>query len=156
MKQLTLFLIPFILCAESNSSYYQDDNLQSARDPIIELMSEINLGNSDIAWEKCHEQYTANSNLIRDKFLLPYLEYQSKLIQNNKELLEIEFKLKKEKLKAEEKLHKIEMKFKEREAQIAEHFNASRTGKINGVSWFDLSEDQKQYYRENLYNNQQK
>lgn len=147
MKKLILFILPFTLCAESNYTSYREE-IVSIQDPIIEMLSEIRLGDSDKAWEMCHEQYTSNSNLIRQEFLLPYLKLKAQKIANEMVIMQKKHEMEKAELEAELKLQKIKLKFQEREALIAESFNSSHTCKINGVSWFDLTADQKAHYRE--------
>jgi len=155
MKKLLLFILPFSLSAESNYTYTYP--IAVDRDPVVELMSEIHLGDSESAWQHCHEQYTANSNLIRDKFLIPYLEYQAKKLANKMEVMQYEHEIEKSKLKAEQKLQDIKIKFQEREALIAESFHASLTCKVNGLSWFELTDEQRAHYRETFikYHSQQ-
>ena len=147
MKKLILFILPFSLSAESNYTSYQEE-VVSIEDPIIKMMSEIHLGETEKAWEMCHEQYTASSNLIRDQFLVPYLKYKAQKIANEMFIMEQRHEMEKSELEAQRKLQKIKIKFQEREALIAESFNSSQTCKINGVSWFDLTKDQKAHYRE--------
>ena len=80
---------------------------------------------------------------------MPYLKYKAQKIANEMLIMKQRHEMEKSEIEAQRKLQKIKNKFLEREALIAESLNSSQTCKINGVSWFDLTNDQKAHYREN-------
>ena len=148
MKKLLLFILPLSLYAESNSSYYGSDFVLEPKNAVVQLLSEIHLGDNDTAWAECHEQYTQSANLIREKFLIPYLEYQAQIIKHKKFMLEKEHELEKIEIEYQLKLKKLSLKIDEREARIAEFYQSSTTSKIDGRSWYKLTESERKKHRE--------
>jgi len=83
MKKLLLLILPLTAFSEE---YNVEESHEEVPHVIVRLLESIQLPDNDIAWAECHEQYSQNANLIRQKFLLPYLEYQNKIIENKKVL----------------------------------------------------------------------
>ena len=143
MKKLILFILPFSLFAEEYKTTEQELH------EVIKLFESIKLPDNNIAWEQGHEQYTQSANLIRSKFLIPYLEYQHQTLKNKKMLLELEFKRKKKEMENLEKMRKIEDEFLEREMRIAEAYHSSNTCRLDGRSWYDLDPAERKRHRDN-------
>jgi len=107
MKKLLLFLLPFTLFSQDNGS-------EDSAHIVIKLLQSLELPNNDVAWEKAHSQYAQSLNLIRSNFLIPYLEYHNKKIENQKILMELEFKIKKEELDNLKEMNDIQKQVSER------------------------------------------
>jgi len=145
MKKLLLLILPLTAFSEE---YNVEESHEEVPHVIVRLLESIQLPDNDIAWAECHEQYSQNANLIRQKFLLPYLEYQNKIIENKKVLLDLEFKIKKQELEKAEKMKKIQNEIDEREMIIAESYNKSSICKIDGRSWYELSPLERKKHRD--------
>jgi len=145
MKKLLLLILPLTAFSEE---YNAEESHEEVPHVIVRLLESIQLPDNDIAWTECHEQYSQNANLIRQKFLLPYLEYQNKIIENKKVLLDLEFKIKKQELEKAEKMKKIQNEIDEREMIIAESYNKSSICKIDGRSWYELSPLERKKHRD--------
>lgn len=145
MKKLLLLILPLTAFSEE---YKVEESHEEVPHVIVRLLESIQLPDNDIAWTECHEQYSQNANLIRQKFLLPYLEYQNKIIENKKVLLDLEFKIKKQELEKAEKMKKIQNEIDEREMIIAESYNKSSICKIDGRSWYELSPLERKKHRD--------
>jgi len=141
MKKLLLFLLPFTLFSQDNGS-------EDSAHIVIKLLQSLELPNNDVAWEKAHSQYAQSLNLIRSNFLIPYLEYHNKKIENQKILMELEFKIKKEELDNLKEMNDIQKQVSEREMLIARYYHESRTCKIDGRSWFELDPLERKKHRE--------
>jgi len=146
MKKLLLLILPLSLFGAED---YKQNETDKEDHEVIKLFKSIQLPDNDIAWGQCHEQYTQSANLIREKFLIPYLEYQNKIIENKKILLEMEFKMKKKELEKVEKMNKIQNEIDEREMQIAQFYHDSNTCKVDGRSWYELDPLERKKHRDN-------
>ena len=150
MKKLLLLILPLTIYGESSSNYDVNgsDFVLDPKNAVVQLLSEIHLGNNDVAWEQCHEQYSQSANLIREKFLIPYLEYQAQIIKHKKFMLEKEHELEKAEIEYQLKLKKLSLDVDKREMQIAEFYQSSQTYKVDGRSWYQLSESERKKHRE--------
>ena len=145
MKKLLLLILPLTAFSEE---YNIEETKEEVPHVIVRLLESIQLPDNDIAWAECHEEYSQSANLIRQKFLLPYLEYQNKIIENKKVLLELEFKRKKQELEKVAKINKIQNDLDQREMIVAEYYNQSSICKIDGRSWYELSPLERKKHRE--------
>ena len=150
MKKLLLFILPLTIYGESSSKddVNGSDFVLDPKHPVVQLLSEIHLGDNDTAWLQCHEQYSQSANLIRSKFLIPYLEYQAAIINHKKFILEKEHKLEKAEIENEFRLKMLSIESKTREMQIAEYYHSSQTAKIDGRTWYELTESERKKHRE--------
>ena len=149
MKKLILFILPFTIYGQSSSNDYNgSDFALDPKNAVVQLLSEIHLGDNDTAWEQCHEQYTQSANLIREKFLIPYLEYQAQIIKHKKFMLEKEHELERAEIEYQLKFKKLSLKVDQREMQIAEFYQTSPTSKVDGRSWYELTEAERKKHRE--------
>ena len=149
MKKLILFILPLTLIGEDNSSYYQDsDSYSDPKNAIAEILSEIHLGDNDTAWAECHEDYSKSATLIREKFLVPYLEYQAEIINHKKAIVKHKNEIAKLEMENELKQKRLELEATSREIRMAESYHSSKTFKMDGRSWYDLPEDLRSSFRQ--------
>jgi len=155
MKKLILFLIPVTLLNAEVDLRDSAENTYQYNTPSVD--EEIRLDDKVNVFElvskmKSEKQACMAEGLLRTEFLVNYLEHQKKVLANKMVLLQYEHGIRKSELEMQQKEQKVKEDFHNREMQIAAFFHASNTCKLDGRSWFELSEEERRMYRENYHN----
>jgi len=135
MKKLLLLLLtllPFNLYA------------QELPDDLLEKANSIKgIDMNEIKEREVDRKNVMNFDKIREADRLLLKNKISLLVQANMDLFH--------QLSIHRKEKRLQREAENRELMIADRWQSSKTGRIDGRSWFDLLEDEKRYYREKFF-----